>query len=390
MSKSRVDFTLDYVHSVDPFNDRLSASYQRETELHEYTLEDQINFLPIIYSPSYDIDLFGIEKVHPFDTKKWSRIAASVKQFLLRDGGSRYEIKFLEPKRCISRRELSIVHSASFVRRMHHNKRTIAAAAESFFLLLIPMAVIRARLVKPIKWQVSGSILASKVALDQVSSDCLFVGSLCLKHFHVLSQGWAINLGGGFHHCSHNSASGFCLFADITLVIKFLWRFVSRDLRFMIIDLDAHQGNGHERDIMAMAKEQQKQIYVMDVFNPMIFPHDADARPAINRLIEVPSRTRGDKYLQLVEFHVSESFSDFPDPDLVIFNAGTDVLKGDPLGRLSVDFDSVVKRDEIVFSQTIGVHKKKILMLTSGGYSSRSANLVSASIQNLFNKKLII
>lgn len=197
-------------------------------------------------------------------------------------------------------------------------------------------------------------------------------------------------MGGGFHHCSHDAASGFCLFADITLVIKFLWRFVSRDLRFMIIDLDAHQGNGHERDVLSMAKEQQKQVYIMDVFNPMIFPHDVDARPAIDRLIEVPSRTRGDKYLQLVEFHVSQSFTDFPDPDLVIFNAGTDILKGDPLGRLSVDFDAVVKRDEIVFSQTIGINKKKILMLTSGGYTSRSADVVSASIQNLFNKKLII
>lgn len=165
--KSRVDFTLDYVHSIDPYDGRPTTS-QLETELHEYMLRDQINFLPIVYSPSYDIDLFGIEKVHPFDVRKWSRIAASVKQFLLTNGGSRYEISFLQPKRCISRRELSLVHSASFVRRMHHNKRVVASATESFFLLLIPMSVIRSRLIKPIKWQVSGSILASKVALDQV------------------------------------------------------------------------------------------------------------------------------------------------------------------------------------------------------------------------------
>jgi histone deacetylase 11 len=368
VSKSRVDFTLDFVQSLDPYTSGGHSS-SGESELHEYVYQDQINFLPIVYSPSYDIDLFGIEKVHPFDTKKWSKIAASLSEFLLNNGGSRYEIKYLQPKRCITRRELTIVHSDSFVNRMHHNKRTIASAAESFFLLLIPMAVIRARLVKPIKWQVSGSILASKVAMD---------------------QGWAINLGGGFHHCSHNSAGGFCLFADITLVIKFLWRHVSRELRFMIIDLDAHQGNGHERDVLSMAKEQQKQIYIMDVFNPLIFPHDVDARPAINRLIEVPTRTRGEKYLQLVEHHVTEAFSDFPDPDLVIYNAGTDILKGDPLGRLAVEFDDVVRRDEIIFSQTIGVHKRKILMLTSGGYSSKSATVVSASIQNLFNKKLII
>ena len=43
-----------------------------------------------------------------------------------------------------------------------------------------------------------------------------------------------------------------------------------------------------------------------------------------------------------------------------------------------------MKKDEIVFYLPIGVHKKEILMLTSGGYSSQSANLVSASIENLF------
>lgn len=168
VSKSRVDFTLDYVQSLDAYNGQSCSSGSRETELHEYVYQDQINFLPIIYSPSYDIDLFGIEKVHPFDTKKWSKIAASLTEFLLNNGGSRYEVKFIQPKRCISRKELTVVHTESFVSRMHHSKRTIASAAESFFLLLVPMAVIRARLVKPIKWQVSGSILASKVALDQV------------------------------------------------------------------------------------------------------------------------------------------------------------------------------------------------------------------------------
>lgn len=171
VSRSRVDFNFDFMSSAaDPYNDRMSRSALVPSELHDYELTDQINFLPIVYSPSYDVCLFGIEKVHPMDTKKWSKIAASVKEFLLTSGGSRYDVRFLEPKRCITRRELSLVHSPSFVRRMHHNKRTIASAAESFFLLLIPMPIIRSRLIKPLKWQVSGSILASKVALDQVRS----------------------------------------------------------------------------------------------------------------------------------------------------------------------------------------------------------------------------
>ena len=33
-------------------------------------------------------------------------------------------------------------------------------------------------------------------------------------------RGWAINIGGGFHHCSSSEGGGFCAYADITLCIK--------------------------------------------------------------------------------------------------------------------------------------------------------------------------
>ena len=33
-------------------------------------------------------------------------------------------------------------------------------------------------------------------------------------------RGWAINIGGGFHHCSSNEGGGFCAYADITLCVK--------------------------------------------------------------------------------------------------------------------------------------------------------------------------
>ena len=36
----------------------------------------------------------------------------------------------------------------------------------------------------------------------------------------AMERGWAINVGGGFHHCSRDRGGGFCAYADITLVIK--------------------------------------------------------------------------------------------------------------------------------------------------------------------------
>jgi histone deacetylase 11 len=64
----------------------------------------------------------------------------------------------------------------------------------------------------------------------------------------ALVHGWAVNLGGGFHHACATSGSGFCAIADITIAIKLLLRdHRERVKKVLIVDLDAHQGNGHER-----------------------------------------------------------------------------------------------------------------------------------------------
>ncbi len=36
----------------------------------------------------------------------------------------------------------------------------------------------------------------------------------------ALSNGWAINLSGGYHHCSKDGGGGFCIYPDITISIE--------------------------------------------------------------------------------------------------------------------------------------------------------------------------
>ena len=52
----------------------------------------------------------------------------------------------------------------------------------------------------------------------------------------------------------------------------------SKIKRVMIVDLDAHQGNGHERDFMG-----KDSVYIMDVYNRNIYPFDGFAKSAIRR-----------------------------------------------------------------------------------------------------------
>ncbi|XP_049894751.1 histone deacetylase 11 isoform X3 [Epinephelus moara] len=198
----------------------------------------------------------------------------------------------------------------------------------------------------------------------------------------AVDRGWAINVGGGFHHCSSDRGGGFCAYADITLTIKFLFDRVEGISRATIIDLDAHQGNGYERDFL-----DDRRVFIMDVYNPYIYPGDGYAKGAIKRKVELDWGTEDLEYLQKVELHSDGALNEVR-PDILIYNAGTDILDGDPLGGLSISPQGIVKRDEIVFSaaRRRGI---PILMVTSGGYQKKTARIIADSILNLHQQGLI-
>lgn len=160
------------------------------------------------------------------------------------------------------------------------------------------------------RFQTGGSILAGKLALD---------------------RGWAINIGGGFHHCCARKGGGFCAYADITLLIYFLFNnYPNKVQNVMIVDLDAHQGNGYERDF-----QDDLKVYVLDVYNKGIYPFDKRAREFINRKVELNHFTQDEEYLNLVNDNLIQALQEFK-PQLIVYNAGTDILKGDSLGCLSI------------------------------------------------------
>ena len=127
----------------------------------------------------------------------------------------------ISPQRFVTNEELEIAHTQQFVKDIHESKTKIAKAAEMILLNALPIHLLQNSLVIPFKWQTAGSVLAAHQAL-----------------LHK----WSINLGGGFHHASSATAEGFCLMADISLIFKYLWEKVDPNLKFMIVDLDAHQG----------------------------------------------------------------------------------------------------------------------------------------------------
>lgn len=66
----------------------------------------------------------------------------------------------------------------------------------------------------------------------------------------------------------------------------------------------------------------------------------------------------------------------------MIYNAGTDILTGDPLGRFAVSPAAVQQRDAAVFAFAERL-RAPIAMLLSGGYTRASAGVIVDSLTRL-------
>ncbi|XP_044532213.1 histone deacetylase 11 [Gracilinanus agilis] len=269
------------------------------------------------------------------------------------------DLMIVEPEEA-SEEDLKVVHTEQYLRKLKCSF-IVATIIEILPVALIPNFLVQRKVLRPLRFQTGGTILAGKLAIE---------------------NGWAINIGGGFHHCSANKGGGFCVYADITLCIKFLFERVAGISRVTIIDLDAHQGNGHERDFM-----DDSRVYIMDVYNHHIYPYDSFAKRAIKQMVELDWKTEDEEYLEKVQMHMERALDEWT-PHLVIYNAGTDIMKGDPLGGLSVSPKGIVMRDELVF-RTVRKYGVPILMVTSGGYQKKTARVIADSILNLYNMGLI-
>ncbi|EDV93931.1 histone deacetylase 11 [Drosophila grimshawi] len=305
--------------------------------------------LPIVYSKNYSVRFAGLEKLHPFDAAKGKHI-----QELLCDELSLNAGQFYDPVE-ITKEQLRRVHTRKYLKSLKWSAK-VACIAEVPVMIFMPNFTVQSGYLRPMRYQASGSILAGKLALE---------------------YGWAINLGGGFHHCCSNKGGGFCPYADITLLLVRLFDLEPTRVRnAMIVDLDAHQGNGHERDFM-----NTDSVYILDMYNAFVYPMDHEAKLSIRCGVELKHLTEDAYYLRQLSRCLLQALTEFK-PDIVIYNAGTDVLKGDPLGNLALTAEGVIERDRLVFS-TFRSLNIPVVMLLSGGYMKCSKRVIADSIVNL-------
>lgn len=312
---------------------------------------------PIVYHPIYNVRAWGIENLHPFDTKKYEKIEAVIKEHLKKELKTS-AVEFHKPE-IVPNEDLRLVHSQEYIDSLKLSS-TFAELAEVAPLGMLRNTWTETLLLEPVKYSTGGTILATELAL---------------KH------GWAINLSAGFHHAKRTElvVGGFCPMNDVVIAAKKVLA-QHPDYKILIVDLDAHQGNGN-----ADAVEGESRIAIMDVYNGETWPGDIQRR--INFDYPLPANTTDHDYLGILTQELPKVINKVK-PNFIMYNAGTDPLDGDPLGKLALTKEGIFKRDLFVFKQALE-RKIPIMMVLSGGYHPKySIDTISGSIINIWNELL--
>lgn len=225
-------------------------------------------------------------------------------------------------------------------------------------LSLLPGKMVDNRILNPMRYATGGTILGAELALE---------------------YGWAINLSGGYHHAKADEGGGFNAYSDIAIAIEHVWK-THPKYTVLIIDLDTHQGNGY-----ASIFTNDPRIFIFDLYNADIYPHDTDAKQYIDFDYGVSSGITDEEYLQILKTNLPTAI-DQSNPDLIIYNAGTDIYENDLLVNMKITREGIVERDAFVFTQAEGKNIP-ILMLLSGGYGAESAGIISDSVVGIFESK---
>lgn len=209
---------------------------------------------------------------------------------------------------------------------------------------------------------------------------CGSVGATISAARAALGEGVAANLGGGTHHASAGSGSGYCVFNDVAVAARLMqaeWhRAHRRLLRIAVIDLDVHQGNG-----TASIFQDDPTVFTFSMHGAKNFPFrkqpgDLD--------VDLPDGCADVEYLQALDAALEQLWSwhgDHP-PGLVFYLAGADPHEGDRLGRLKLSTEGLAERDRRVFAALLQ-RRIPVALSMAGGYGHDLADTVQVQVNTL-------
>ena len=166
------------------------------------------------------------------------------------------------------------------------------------------------------------------------------------------------------HHAEKNKAMGFCIYNNVAVGAKYLINKYKYN-KIAIIDFDVHHGNGTQ-DIFY---KNEKVLYISTHQYPY-YPGtgNENEKGKYNNILNIPlpAGTNSEEYLNAYNY-VIKKLIEFK-PQFVMFSAGFDAHKDDPLAQLhlnSQDFYEITKRTILSTQQFC---KGKVVSILEGGY----------------------
>ncbi|HEY9569680.1 MAG TPA: acetoin utilization protein AcuC [Metalysinibacillus sp.] len=145
----------------------------------------------------------------------------------------------------------------------------------------------------------------------------------------------ALNLGGGLHHGFQGRASGFCIYNDSTVAIKYLQQ--KYGARVLYVDTDAHHGDGvqwsfyDDPDVCTLSIHETGRYLFPGTGN--ITERGSGAGYGTSFNFPIDAFTEDESFLTIYEQAMREVFEFFK-PDVVLTQNGADAHFFDPLTHL--------------------------------------------------------
>ncbi|MCP5536995.1 MAG: histone deacetylase [Akkermansiaceae bacterium] len=175
----------------------------------------------------------------------------------------------------------------------------------------------------------------------------------------ALAEGVAVCLAGGTHHAFRGRGEGFCVFNDVAIAVRDLQE-KQPGIRIMIVDTDAHQGNGTNSLL-----QNDPRVFTYSI-------HVGQSASLTSRVdgsmdVETVRYVEGDMYLKQL-FNTLAGALDVFNPDLVIWVAGADNHSNDLLGNMMLTVTDMQRRDDVIIRAFIK-NRIPLAILYGGGYN---------------------
>ena len=283
--------------------------------------------ITIVYSDKYYCDI----GLHVFPSQKYRLVyEVLTRSGQLESGG----IEVLEPK-VPSIDELSLVHEEGYLDDVLNARLTPATFSSEL----------------PVK-------------RDVVDAFLLSTGGTLVAAESAAAIGRSINLGGGYHHAFADHAEGFCLFNDVAIACRKLFK-EKRASRIAVVDCDLHQGNG-----TAYIFRDEPRVFTFSIHQERNYPIKQRSDLDIGLDDDVGDAEYLERLGGAIE-HIQKKFG----PDFVFYLAGADPFEEDQLGALRLTHDGFRRRDDMVIGTFCGANVSVCVVL-AGGYSRDVADTV--------------